>query len=233
MLAVDFVVGDVFGAKRHISIFIYFFAELSASVAATCPTEKSTRPPSEGCDLIIYRRKDKSTGMRVLKILETSSVGKYKPTLRCDFSPIATAVQCRVSHTTRTVKRFSRRPPSPFPPPPLLLPFSPPLPVQPRVGTQVSFKKKESERATAARKSTYAYKKSIEDAEPWVALEVHGQNDQRSLDEFARMFSDHDNSSGGASTAKHFPPPERYLKGLDYMEEYDENGESFSVGGGR
>lgn len=37
---------------------------------------------------------------------------------------------------------------------------------------QVSFKKKESERATAARKSTYAYKKSIEDAEPWVALEV-------------------------------------------------------------
>lgn len=37
---------------------------------------------------------------------------------------------------------------------------------------QVSFKKKESERATAARKSSYAYKKSIEDAEPWVALEV-------------------------------------------------------------
>lgn len=39
---------------------------------------------------------------------------------------------------------------------------------------QVSFKKKESERATAARKSTYAYKKSIEDAEPWVPLEVCG-----------------------------------------------------------
>lgn len=64
-------------------------------------------------------------------------------------------------------------------------------------------------------------------------LEVHGQNDQRSLDEFARMFFDHDGPSDRGSTAKDFPAPERYLKGLDYMEEYDENGESFSVGGGR
>ncbi|CAM9968614.1 unnamed protein product [Scytosiphon promiscuus] len=102
---------------------------------------------------------------------------------------------------------------------------------------QVSFKKKESERATAARKSTYAYKKSIEDAEPWVALEVHGQNDQRSLDEFSRMFVDNDDDDdrGAAAkrgtTSKEFPPCERYLQGLDYMEEYDENGESFSAGG--
>eukprot|EP00752_Nemacystus_decipiens_P016290 g14568.t1 len=96
---------------------------------------------------------------------------------------------------------------------------------------QVSFKKKESERATAARKSTYAYKKSIEDAEPWVPLEVHGQNDERSLDEFARMFVDHDDGARRGTTAKEFPPCERYLQGLDYMEEYDENGESFSAGG--
>eukprot|EP00903_Cladosiphon_okamuranus_P021669 g19922.t1 len=97
---------------------------------------------------------------------------------------------------------------------------------------QVSFKKKESERATAARKSTYAYKKSIEDAEPWVPLEVHGQNDERSLDEFSRMFVEHeDGVARRGTTAKEFPPCERYLQGLDYMEEYDENGESFSAGG--
>ncbi|CAM9187559.1 unnamed protein product [Ectocarpus sp. 6 AP-2014] len=96
---------------------------------------------------------------------------------------------------------------------------------------QVSFKKKESERATAARKSSYAYKKSIEDAEPWVALEVHGQNDDRSLDEFSRMFVDDDASANRGTTTKEFPPCERYLQGLDYMEEYDENGESFSAGG--
>ncbi|CAB1119964.1 unnamed protein product [Ectocarpus sp. CCAP 1310/34] len=96
---------------------------------------------------------------------------------------------------------------------------------------QVSFKKKESERATAARKSSYAYKKSIEDAEPWVALEVHGQNDDRSLDEFSRMFVDDDASANRGTITKEFPPCERYLQGLDYMEEYDENGESFSAGG--
>lgn len=97
---------------------------------------------------------------------------------------------------------------------------------------QVSFKKKESERATAARKSTYAYKKSVEDAEPWVSLNVHGQNDQPSLDEFSKMFFDKENhgteeSEGGDMV---FPAPGRYLQGLDYMEEYDENGESFSAG---
>lgn len=177
---------------------------------------------------------------------------------------------------------------------------------------QVSFKKKESERATAARKSTYAYKKSIEDAEPWVPLEVstvpiglcpvgyrvptspppaiplgitnicapgmvhgvshgvsgldclagclasirltsflhdicsytrtrthaqvYGQNDDRSLDEFSRMFVEHEDGGAGGgtrrgTTTKEFPPCERYLQGLDYMEEYDENGESFSAGG--
>lgn len=98
-----------------------------------------------------------------------------------------------------------------------------------RVAPQVSFKKKESERATAARKSSYAYKKSIEDAEPWVTLQVHGQNDQPSLDEFSRMFVEHDDASRQGTTAKEFPAPERYLQGLDYMEEYDENGESFSA----
>lgn len=96
---------------------------------------------------------------------------------------------------------------------------------------QVSYKKKESERATAARKSTYAYKKSIEDAEPWVALEVHGQNDQPSLDEFSRMFVEHEeNGSVQGTLSKEFPTSGRYLQGLDYMEEYDENGESFSMG---
>lgn len=99
-----------------------------------------------------------------------------------------------------------------------------------RLPAQVSFKKKESERATAARKSSYAYKKSIEDAEPWVALKVHGQNDEPSLDEFARMFVDHEDFSKQGTKAKEFPAPERYLQGLDYMEEYDENGESFSAG---
>lgn len=33
------------------------------------------------------------------------------------------------------------------------------------------------------------------------------------------------------ATAKEFPAVERYLRGLDYIEEYDENGESFSVDG--
>lgn len=95
----------------------------------------------------------------------------------------------------------------------------------------MSFKKKESERATAARKSTYAYKKSIEDKEQWVQLEVHGQNDNQSLTEFSKMFVDHDADDALKGTkAKEFPPPERYLQGLDYMEEYDENGESFSAG---
>lgn len=96
---------------------------------------------------------------------------------------------------------------------------------------QVSFKKKETERATAARKSTYAYKKSIEDKEPWVQLEVHGQNDDQSLSEFSKMFVDDDADDPFTGTkGKEFPPPERYLQGLDYMEEYDENGESFSAG---
>lgn len=110
-----------------------------------------------------------------------------------------------------------------------------PLRVEPsNRAAQVSFKKKESERATAARKSTYAYKKSIEDSEPWVALQVHGQNDQTSLDEFARMFVEDEDARERGTTAKEFPAPERYLQGLDYMEEYDENGESFSAGtGGR
>ena len=100
---------------------------------------------------------------------------------------------------------------------------------------QVSFKKKESEKATAARKSTYAYKKSVEDAEPWLPLEIYGQNDQPSLDEFARMFFrqegqvGHASKQGGRATAKEFPAAERYLRGLDYIEEYDENGESHSV----
>lgn len=66
--------------------------------------------------------------------------------------------------------------------------------------------------------------------------QVHGQNDERSLDEFSRMFVDDDGDDGDGArrrgtTTKEFPPCERYLQGLDYMEEYDENGESFSAGG--
>lgn len=63
--------------------------------------------------------------------------------------------------------------------------------------------------------------------------QVHGQNDDRSLDEFSRMFVDNDDdaSTKRGTTTKEFPPCERYLQGLDYMEEYDENGESFSAGG--
>ncbi|CAM9407731.1 unnamed protein product, partial [Ectocarpus sp. 8 AP-2014] len=61
--------------------------------------------------------------------------------------------------------------------------------------------------------------------------QVHGQNDDRSLDEFSRMFVDDDASANRGTTTKEFPPCERYLQGLDYMEEYDENGESFSAGG--
>lgn len=64
---------------------------------------------------------------------------------------------------------------------------------------------------------------------------MHGQNDQPSLDEFSRMFfhnqdDDANAASQGGAGAKAFPAPERYLQGLDYMEEYDENGESFSAG---
>lgn len=33
------------------------------------------------------------------------------------------------------------------------------------------------------------------------------------------------------ATAKEFPAAERYLRGLDYIEEYDENGESYSMDG--
>lgn len=69
----------------------------------------------------------------------------------------------------------------------------------------------------------------------YLIKQVHGQNDDRSLDEFARMFVDTDDDAGGgairSTSAKEFPPCERYLQGLDYMEEYDENGESFSAGG--
>lgn len=64
---------------------------------------------------------------------------------------------------------------------------------------------------------------------------MYGQNDDRSLDEFARMFVDTVDDDGGrakrSTSGKEFPPCERYLLGLDYMEEYDENGESFSAGG--
>jgi len=68
---------------------------------------------------------------------------------------------------------------------------------------------------------------------------VHGQNDERSLDEFSRMFVDTEGGDAAAAaaaaarrgtTTKEFPPCDRYLQGLDYMEEYDENGESFSAG---
>ncbi|CAN0030398.1 unnamed protein product, partial [Discosporangium mesarthrocarpum] len=42
----------------------------------------------------------------------------------------------------------------------------------PGVARQVSYKKKETDKASAARKTTFAYKKAQEEAEPWVPLEV-------------------------------------------------------------
>lgn len=58
-------------------------------------------------------------------------------------------------------------------------------------------------------------------------LQVHGQNDQPSLDEFGRMFFD----DGGEEEGDiEFPNSECYLQGLDYIEEYGENGESISAG---
>ena len=66
---------------------------------------------------------------------------------------------------------------------------------------QVSFKKKETERATAARKSTYAYKKSIEDAEPWVPLEVIDL--PRTCDVRLRP----DGAGGTAGNSSPTPPP--------------------------
>lgn len=77
----------------------------------------------------------------------------------------------------------------------------------------IGFRKKESERATQARKNSYAYKHAIEEAESWIDLAVHSQDSLVANVAFESM-----SSKGSDRKIKFQEGPAAYLHGLNYLQ---------------
>jgi hypothetical protein len=53
---------------------------------------------------------------------------------------------------------------------------------------ELEYKKKESVKSIESRKRSYAHKKRVEEAEDWIDLEVHGQDEEESKEQYDRLI---------------------------------------------